>query len=177
MILSYRTRRNLRRTGKFLLIAAIVAAILWVLWMIWVARYMVYDRDIGARLDFDLSPIPEGSPAVQPTPGPGVQIIYPDTAPEDSPQEVVKTNISGYYIDLDEMQDTTKLIQTLDTLPNGTAIMLDMKSPKGYFYYSSDLEEAANSTNVDVAQINGRFPGDAGRSIPRNGYHWHRWRW
>ena len=66
MILSYRTRRNLRRTGKFLLIAALIFAVIWVCWMIWVARYMLYDRDAGARLDFDLPPIPEGNPAVPP---------------------------------------------------------------------------------------------------------------
>ena len=153
MILSYRTRRNLRRTGKFLLIGIIVAAVVWVCWMIWVARYMVYDRDLGARLDFNLAPIPEGELAVQPTTPPNVNIFYPDTTPDGPTQEIVKTGISGYYIDLDELKNTAALMQTLDTLAPGTAVMLDIKSPKGYFYYSSELEEASDSTNVDVAQI------------------------
>lgn len=154
MILSYRTRRNLRRTGKFLLIAALIFAVIWVCWMIWVARYMLYDRDAGARLDFDLPPIPEGNPAVPPTEGPGVEIFYPDSTPQGPAPEVVKTSISGYYIDLDDLQDTAKLTETLTSLAPGTAVMLDIKSPKGYFYYTSDLEEAADSTNVNVEQVN-----------------------
>ena len=154
MILSYRTRRNLRRTGKFVLIAAIVAAVIWVCWMIWVARYMVYDRDAGARLDFDLGPIPQGSLALPPTEGPGVEIFYPDATPEGPTQDTVKTSISGYYIDLDDLQDIPKLTEALDALAPGTAVMLDIKSPKGYFYYSSGLEEASDSTNVDVEQVN-----------------------
>lgn len=153
MILSYRTRRNLRRTGKFLIIAAIIAAVVWVCWMIWVARYMLYDRDLGARLDFDLPPVPDGSLAVKPTDGPGVDIYYPDVTPDGPAPEVMKTSISGYYIDLEELKDTATLMQTLDTLAPGTAVMLDIKSPKGYFYYSSELEEASNSTNVDVEEI------------------------
>lgn len=154
MILSYRTRRNLRRTGKFLMITSIVAAVLWILWMIWVARFMFYDRNAGAQLDFNLGPVPQGNPAIKPTDGPPVDIFYDNATPEGPTQETIKSSISGYYIQLEELKDTDALIQTLNTLAPGTAVMLDVKSPKGYFYYTSGLEEASDSTNVDVAQIN-----------------------
>lgn len=165
MILSYRTRHNLRRTGKFLLIAAVIAAVVWVCWSIWVARYMYYDRDFGAKLDFNLSPIPEGSLAEKPTGGPGVNIFYNDATPEGPAPEVVKRNISGYFITLDELSDTAALIETLETLSPGTAVMLDIKSPKGYFYYTSDLEDASDSTNVSVEEINGLIEYLAGSDL------------
>lgn len=155
MILSYRTRRNLRRTGKFLLIAALIFAVVWGCWSIWVARFMFYHRDLGAQLDFDLAPIPEGHPAVPPTEGPGVEIFYPDSTPQGPTPEVVKRNISGYFISMDDLKDTTALIETLETLSPGTAVMLDVKSTKGYFYYTSGLEDAADSTNVKIEEING----------------------
>ena len=153
MILSYRTRRNLRRTGKFLLIGSIIAAVIWLLWMIWVARYMLYDRHAGARLDFGLGTIPQGNLAVKPEPEPEVDIIYDDSTPEGPDTEVVKTSISGYYLELEDLKNTADLTQTLDKLSSGTAVMLDIKSPKGYFYYTSDLEEASDSTNVNVEEM------------------------
>lgn len=143
MILSYRTRRNLRRTGKFVLIAAIIAAVLWVLWMIWVAKYMFYDRNLGAQLDFDLPPIPEGNLAVQPTDGPPVDIFYEDsTAPEGPAPDVVKTGIQGYYLtDKDLTADNLpKLMAQLETLAPGTAVLMDVKAPKGWFYYTTDID-------------------------------------
>lgn len=154
MILSYRTRRNLRRTGKILLIIAIIAAVVWVCWSIWVARYMYYHRDLGAQLDFHLPPIPEGNLAVAPTVGSGVDIFYNDATPEGPTQEITKTPISGYYISLDELADSIALIETLETFSPGTAVMLDVKSPKGYFYYNSDLDEASDSTTVNVEEVN-----------------------
>lgn len=154
MILSYRTRRNLRRTGKFLVIFALIATVVWVCWLIWVARYMFYDRDLGAKLDFDLQPIPEGQLAVPPTEGPGVDIFYSEPDTDDPTVEVKKTSISGYYIEFEELQNNISGVQaTLETLSPGTAVMFDVKSPKGYFYYSSGLEEAADSTTVSIEQM------------------------
>lgn len=154
MILSYRTRRNLRRTGKFLVISALVGAMIWLCWMIWVARYMFYDRDLGARLDFDLEPFPEGQLATPPTESQKVDIFYNEPDVDLPNVEVEKTSISGYYIDFEEL--TTDIPGTqakLEALDPGTAVMIDIKSPKGYFYYSSGLEEASDSTSVDIAQM------------------------
>ena len=154
MILSYRTRRNLRRGSKFLLIGSMIAAVIWLLWIIWVARYMIYDRDTGARLDFGLDTIPQGNLAVKPEPDADVDIFYDDSTPDGPAPEVVKTSISGYYLELEDLQDTATLRHQLEALPAGTAVMLDIKSPKGYFYYTSDLEEASDSTNVNVTEMN-----------------------
>ena len=161
MILSYRTRRNLRRTGKFALIAGVIAAILWVLWMVWVARYMYYHRDLGAQLDFNLPPIPQGNLAIQPTLPPAPDIFEVDPTPDDgSAPEVAKNSIQGYYLtDADLTADKLPaLIEKLDTLPAGTAVMIDVKAPKGWFYYTTDMdndyEDLAPSRSLSPQQMN-----------------------
>ena len=156
MILSYRTRRNIRRTSKFLIIFALVATFIWLLWMIWIARFMIYDRDLGARLDFGLGAFPEGQLAAPPTQAPKVDIIYKEPQIDlPNVEEDVKESISGYYIDMEQLSaDIPGAKAKLEALAPGTAVMIDVKSPKGYFYYSSELDEAADSTLVDIAQMN-----------------------
>lgn len=154
MILSYRTRHNLRRARKILLISLLVGAVIWLLWIIWVARYMVYDRDLGARLDFSLGDFPEGQLAIPPTEPPTVDIIYREPVVDLPTIEEEETSISGYYIDFDQLRaDIPGTQAKLETLAPGTAVLIDVKSPKGYFYYSSELAEASDSTLVDVPQM------------------------
>ena len=159
MILSYRTRRNMRRTGKFLLITAIVGAIIWALWMIWVARYMFYHRDLGAQLDFGLAPIPQGNLAIKPTDGPGVDIFYQEDNPAGPTPEVEKTSIQGYYLtDRDLTADNLpNLLKQLDSLKPGTAVLMDVKAPKGWFYYTTDIdnqyENQAPSRSLNLQQM------------------------
>lgn len=159
MNLSYRTRRNLRVLGKTLVILFLIAAISWLCWIIWVGRFIYFDRDLGAKLDFSLeADFPEGTLAVPPTVDTGVNIIYNDPQVEKPPEVQEKTGIAGYYIDLSDLQDDIPaVIEQLKALRPGTAVMLDVKSPKGYFFYSSDLEEASDSTLLDVAQMDTLF--------------------
>jgi hypothetical protein len=161
MILSYRTRRNLRRTGKFIVIAVVVAAIFLVLWMIWVSRYMFYHRDLGAQLDFNLPPIPEGQLATRPTEGPPLDLILDEEkiTPDGTAPEVVKTSIQGYYLtDKDLTADNLPNLMTqLDALAPGTAVLMDVKAPKGWFYYTTDFdnryEDQAPSRPLTVQQL------------------------
>ena len=154
MNLSYRTRRNLRRLGKVLVIAAVIAAIVWSCWMVWVARYIVYDRYLGAQLNFDLGAFPEGVLATPPTEGEPVDIFYNEPIIDGPPVEVEKTSISGYYIDLADLKaDVSAVMTQLEALKPGTAVLFDVKSVKGYFYYTSGIDDAAMSTNPDPAQI------------------------
>ncbi|MBQ7416157.1 MAG: hypothetical protein IJW14_03860 [Oscillospiraceae bacterium] len=144
MSISYRTRRNLRRTGKFLLIFAAVAAVVWLCWMVWVARYMVYHRDLGAQLDFSLGAFPEGVVAVPNTDTIDVTIHYKEPVTDDTPSEIEKTSIQGYYIDFEDLKDDARFADVqaiLDTLPAGTAVMFDVKNPKGLFYYSTGIDD------------------------------------
>lgn len=154
MNLSYRTRRNLRRSGKILGIAAIVGLIVWLCWMIWVARFVFFDRDLGAQLNFDLGAFPEGVLAVPPEDDPDLDIFYNDPLVDEPIVEVQKTSIQGYYIDFNDLKTDIAAVQAqLEALSPGTAVLFDVKSPKGYFYYSSGLEDTATTSTVDVAQM------------------------
>jgi hypothetical protein len=143
--LSYRTRRNLRRIGKILLICAIVAAVAWACWMLWVARFIIYDRDLGAKLDFSLGAFPEGVEAIQPTLDDSLDLTihYKDPVADLIPEEVVKTSIQGYYLNSADLKSANlpALMEQLGAMEPGTAIMLDMKAPKGWFYYTTDIDD------------------------------------
>ena len=143
MIFSYRTRHNLRRIGKFLLIVFAIAAVVWACWMVWVARYMAYDRDSGAFLDFGLGPIPEGVLAVPPEPTEPVNIYYSDPDADLPNSEPEQTSIQGYYLTTDDLRSDNlpELMTQLGTLKAGTAVMLEVKAPKGWFYYSTDIDD------------------------------------
>ena len=153
MNLSYRTRKRLVNLGITLLVLVLVAAVLWLCWIVWVGRYMVYHRD-GPRLDFSLSPtFPSGVIAHPPTQKETIKVIYDDPEIELPPTEVEPERISGYYIDLEALKtDIGSVMKQLDKLEPGTAVLLDVKDTKGYFYYTSNVG-GKNSADVDTAQM------------------------
>ena len=51
-MLSYRSRRALRRLGKFLLVLALLAALGILCWFLWLNRYVVYTKD-GVKFVFN----------------------------------------------------------------------------------------------------------------------------
>jgi hypothetical protein len=153
MNLSYRTRRMLARLGKAVVALIIAACLLWLCWIIWVGRYIVYTPN-GAKLDFSLGAIPEGVPAVPPTDNMDVNIYYDEPVIELPPSVVEKTSIHGYYIDFEDLKTDIPAVKAkLEALPAGTAVMLDVKSIKGFFHYSTSVGKT-NSKDVDIAQMN-----------------------
>lgn len=147
MIFSYRTRHALRRLGKYLLIIFLVAAVLWLCWVLWASRFMAYHRDTGALLDFSIGPIPEGVLAAPPGPGEPFDIIYKDPdsdLPDDEPEQ---TSIQGYYLTAQDLRSDNlpELMTQLGNLTEGTAVMLEIKAPKGWFYYSTEIDDRYES--------------------------------
>ncbi len=154
MSLSYRTRRTLVRLGKAAIALTVIAILAWLCWIIWVGRYIVYTPN-GAKLDFSLGPIPAGVEAVPPANLPDVQIYYNEPELDITPPVVEKTSIQGYYIDFEDLKtDISAVKAKLEALPSGTAVMLDVKSIKGYFHYSTTVGKTT-SKDVDIAQMDG----------------------
>lgn len=153
MTLSYRARRRLRRS---VIITGIVIALgltLFSGWVIWADRYIVYTRD-GAKLDFGLSQaFPEGSPAKPPEAQKPVKVVIRDTDQDNSQPILEQTSIRGYYIQSKELQeDIPGIIEKLETLPAGTAVLMDMKGINGSFYYSTAVGRSI-SKGIDQEQI------------------------
>lgn len=132
MSISYRTRQNLRRS---LTIGAIVLSIILVsllCLLVWLQRFVVY-TDEGVVLDFarknaSQSPSSPARPSL-----PEVSIVYNDT-----PFQEGLAPLSGYYIDAqDLMDDPDAVLKKLQQLPSGTAVLMDVKGYRGYYFYST----------------------------------------
>lgn len=154
MSLTYRTRRRLRRS---LIAAAIILALgitVFAAWVIWADRFIVYTRD-GAKLDFTLSQtLTDDEAAKAPDAWEPVDIIVYDPYQNGDQPVVEQVSISGYYIDSDDLkEDIPGVMEKLKTLPAGTAVLMDMKTIKGSFYYPTSVGSTVLSS-VDQEQMN-----------------------
>ena len=149
MIFPYRTRRRLRRLGTFLLAVLIFGILVTICWTTWVQRYIIYTRD-GVVLNFDQDyHIQEGIVAVPPGDEDSVSIYFNegDNALELSTE---LTQLKGYYISTSVLaSDIAGTMETVRSLESGTAVMVDVKSIKGVYYYSTQIE-GANTANIDL---------------------------
>lgn len=148
-MIPFRTRQMLRRILVTLLVLVLIAAVVLGCWVLWLDRYVIYTRD-GVKLDFDLPPsLNPGKPAVAPTPGKPVDIVYQEDIDVGDPESPKMTQLGGFYADtamLTEQFDT--VAETLRQLNAETAIMLDVRNAKGDFFYSS--EQGKNASGIDA---------------------------
>ena len=141
MKLSYRTRCALKGAGKAALVLLAVAALAYGLWFSWLNRFVVYSREKGASLDFSFSITDRtGIAAEKPEETPPVSVFYNDGQYEVESEELSK--LKGYYVTSAQLEnDLEGVLAKLQELPKGTAVMIDVKSPKGNLFYSSAIRE------------------------------------
>ncbi len=144
MTIPYRTQRVLKRIAITALAVLIVLAAVWGCWFIWLQRYVVYSADGSVRLDFDLPPIGFGEVATPPE-GNDVTIRF-DQNDEMLGAATELTQFEGYYVELSELQDIPSVKAQIQALPAGSTVMVDVKSIKGAFYYSSTVGSVRNSS-------------------------------
>ena len=140
MSLSYRARRRWRRTFTTIVVILCITIIAFAGWVIWLDRYIIYTRD-GAQLNFQMSAIPKGGEqAQQPDNFEPVKIVQPEVKNDLGPVVVDPISISGYYVDHSDLKDNIPgILEKIQELPAGTAILMDMKNLKGSFYYSTTV--------------------------------------
>ena len=146
MALSYRTRRFLRRLGTVLLALLLLAALTWMVWVLWLDRY---SRD-GARFDFDRpNQMQSGELAVPPAEREPIKIVYnDDVASMNTSTELAQ--IRGYYADTQALREDLEGVRArINSLPPGSAVMLDLKTIKGYFNYSSEVGPTSSSIDLE----------------------------
>ena len=150
MKLSYRTRRALRKLGQIAAVLLAVGIVAFALWFTWLDRFVVYSREQGAQLDFSMNVAGlSGQVAVKPDEIPPVSVFYNDGQLEVESEELTKLN--GYYLTSTQLQqylreDLDGLLEKLQELPRGTAIMFDVKDMYGNFFYSSTVSSNRSST-------------------------------
>ena len=140
MNIPYRTRYTLKRVGIILLLVLLAAALIFTCWFVWLKRYVVYTRDNGAILNMTLSAqIDDGEEALPPSQQETVNIFYNEG---DNAINTGKelTQLNGYYADAQALRAGISTVQAqIKVLPVDVPIMLDVKSPRGNFFYSSTV--------------------------------------
>lgn len=147
MNIPYRTRYTLKRAAIISLIVLLTAALAFTCWFVWLKRYVVYTRDNGAILNMTLSAqIDDGQEALPPSQQETVSIFYNEG---DNAINTGKelTQLNGYYADAQALREGISTVQTqIKALPVDVPIMLDVKSPRGNFFYSSTVNGNRDST-------------------------------
>ncbi len=149
MTIPYRTQRVLKRILAGLLAAALVLAAGYACWFVWLQRYVVYSTDGGVRLDFNLQPIKPGEPAVKPE-DMDVTINFDGADEMITSTELVR--LDGYYVEPEAMGNLAEVKTQIQALPSGTPVMVDVKSIRGDFYYSSAVS-SNRSSKVNSAEM------------------------
>ena len=149
MTIPYRTQRALKRLFIAVLVIAVILAAGWGCWLLWVQRYIVYTADGGAKLNFDLPPMGEGELAVPPEEAD--VSIYFNEGDAAITTNTELTQLNGYYVEPDALKDIPAVKAQIQALKAGTAVMIDMKSIYGGFYYSSTVSATrSNTVNVEA---------------------------
>ena len=166
MELTYQTRRKLKRGGIIALAALLVLVLVWGCWLVWVERHIVYSRD-GAVLDFALTSRDpgEGQLALPPAETEPVSIYYNDGS-ELGTAELAMRQITGYSITADMLQNDMDTIRaTIASLPVGTAVMMEVKSGRGTFYYTTGVEGAYTAKAMDLEAVDQLIADMASRNL------------
>lgn len=153
-MIPYRLKIALRRLLIAVLVLAVLGGCLLLCWLLWLNRYVVYTRD-GAVLDFDQSLQYTGGEApVEPETGATVEIAINENGGGEDQVSKELAQFSGYYVELEALtSDFAEVNQQLSALKEPTTILLDVKSVKSYFYYSTSV--GLQVTNFDVTQLDG----------------------
>jgi hypothetical protein len=152
MTLTYRTRRRLSGFFRVLVIGLAVFAVCWSLWFLWLARYVVYTAD-GAVLRLDQPYTYQDGEVAVPPEIETVAIHYNEGSDKVNTSSELG-QIYGYYATtsmlLDSVEDVDNAVQKL---PVGSAVMLDLKSIYGNFYYNTGISGAPVADQIDSAAI------------------------
>ena len=151
MSIPYRIRRMLQRFAVTLLVLVMFSVALLAAWLLWLNRYVIY-TDEGAKFDFSLShTLPTGEAAVQPTPGETIHISYSDAEDlVEKPKEL--TQLVGYYVSAEELTaDVDAVVAALEALPKGSSVLLELKTARGEFLYTSTA--GRESDKIDVTKV------------------------
>lgn len=169
MRLSYQNKRRLKKWGTVLGIVLLCLAAIWVCWMIWLQRFLVYTRD-GVKVSFDHSTLnledkPHGGGSQRETVG--VDIVINDGENAVLPMGHEMEKISGVYVDTAMLLDGVQPVsQELLALEPGTAIMLDVKSKFGNFYYNTSIQGASLSDSISAEEMDQLI-----RDLRKGGYY------
>lgn len=148
MRIPYRNKLLLKKIWRILLISLGVCMLLAIALLVYFEPYFVYDRN-GAHLDYGSTPttaeVNTSADLVTVAPP---EIIY-DTA---EPEEISLADMGGYYITTAMLRQPEKVLEQIRSLAEPCAVMIELKSIYGNFYYSTAID-GAERASVDVTVV------------------------
>lgn len=150
MHISYRNRILLKKLLRVLLIVLAVTAVAGILLVIYLEPFVVYDRD-GAHLDMDGKMMAVATPNEPAAPRPVIenpQIVYSSGAAMNKTIQ----EMGGYYISTSMLQDPEAVFEEIKEIEEPCAVMIQLKSRFGNYYYSSSIP-GAQKADVKVSVI------------------------
>lgn len=153
MKIPYRTRLRLQRIGTVALLFLLVAILAWFCWVVWLERYVIYTND-GAIIDFEHSSERLSGVVAKPPSYDYEVDIYFNEGDNAIETQAELTQMAGYYVTIEDLlADFEGVKKQLTALPNGTPVMLEVKSRYGYFYYPSNIDGVQFSSSVNVEEM------------------------
>ena len=152
MSIPYRTQQNLKRLAGALLILLVVALFFGALWFVWLQRYVVYTREDGAVINFDLpEKLEQGVTAIEPEAAEQIEIYYNEGENKlEVSSDLMK--LKGYYVTGSTLaRNPDAVLEQIQALPTGTPVMVELKNVYGMFYYST----ATGRPTSDEADVRG----------------------
>lgn len=150
-IFSYRNKRALRRALWIVLGVIALALILFVCRLVYLGRFVVYE-DGAIHFDYEQKLTPTGvSPeTLDPAEYP-FETVLNGTADEDEAQQMTK--LSGYYISTRMLaRGVDEVREALSEVQDYNAVVIDVKSVFGNFYYSTEIT-GASTASADVVDL------------------------
>jgi hypothetical protein len=150
--LTWRTRKRLKTTALILGSLAALTFALWLCWILYLGRFVVYSRN-GVRLDFDWV-TPGSFVTAEEPPQQDVTILYDDGSETVVERKKELEKLTGCTISLDMLTgDLSEVDEAIRQQPKGTAVLLELKSGTGNFYYKTTMPNAKVSSKVDQAAL------------------------
>ena len=131
----------------------LAAALLLLCRFLYLSRYVVYSGN-EAYLDFDrtLSATRDPQMAQNPEDYPFTTLIASQSP--DEPQTQQRSKIQGYYITTNMLSDGVDAVRAaLDAANDYDAVMIDVKSVFGNYYYRSKLSGVQIATSADIDAV------------------------
>ncbi|MBQ1372244.1 MAG: hypothetical protein IIY70_04870, partial [Oscillospiraceae bacterium] len=149
--ISYRARIRWKKGIQICLLLLGLLLLLVALTVVYLGRFVVYTPD-GVRLDFDRDssrdiPTQSGLPTVT-TPPERVEIEFADPDPRGQSSQPV----SGWYVDLEMLQNPAAVLQALQELSAPCTVLVDLKGGNGSFYYTTAID-GARVADIDTKTV------------------------
>lgn len=151
-LFSFHNKRILRRVLLIALGVVLAAALLLLCRFLYLSRYVVYSGD-EAYLDFDrtLSATRTPQTDTQPEDYPFTTLI---ATQEAAAETQARQQITGYYITTNMLSAGVDAVRSaLDASGGYNAVMIDVKSVFGNYYYHSSLPGAQMATSADLDAV------------------------